>query len=261
MKTNIPKIIHYVWVGGQEKPEAVLKCIDSWKKNCPDYTIMEWNENNFNIDNIQVRKALSEKNWAFASDIIRVWALYQYGGIYFDTDLELIKPIDNLLTYKAFFCYESPYWLGTAVLAAIPKHEIFKRIYERYEIDANIKFLTNPKTVHAFSAVLRYDKHVKLKNNFIVLENDVALLPRDYFYPLNYMTLACNITDNTYGIHYYKGSWHTKAQKRSNKFALKMRRIFGNTIFSWFEKMIADMFYLMLKKEYKKIDKQKRRIS
>ncbi len=94
----IPKIIHYVWVGDNEKPEIVLKCINSWEKFCPDYKIIQWNKNSFKeIDNLYVKQAFECKKWAFVSDYLRLYALKQYGGFYFDTDLEITNSLDIFL--------------------------------------------------------------------------------------------------------------------------------------------------------------------
>ena len=105
----IPKIIHYCWFGGNDKLESVMKCIESWKKYLPDYEIMEWNESNFNIKkaNQYVREAYDNKKWAFVTDYVRLIALYENGGIYFDTDVEVFKSFDSLLSEKAFFGFES----------------------------------------------------------------------------------------------------------------------------------------------------------
>ena len=105
---NIPKIIHYCWFGKNEKPDIVKKCIDSWKKILNEYEIIEWNEKNFKIDsNKFVKQAYDSKKFAFVSDYVRVYALYNYGGIYLDTDVELLRPLDELLKDKMFCGWES----------------------------------------------------------------------------------------------------------------------------------------------------------
>ncbi|VEU80428.1 glycosyltransferase family 32 protein [Haploplasma axanthum] len=253
---KIPKIIHYVWVGRKEKSELALKCIESFKTYCPEYKIIEWNEDNFDVSsNEQVRIALEEKNYAYASDIIRVWALYKYGGIYFDTDLCLTKNIDELLNYDGFLCYESKYWFGTAVIGFIPKHKVLEKIYKRYEQPAKIGFNTNPLTVHAFAAALRFYYGLKPNGKLDVI-NDILLLPEEYFYPINYMTLKMRKTNNTFGIHYYGSTWHNKAQKRSVSFARGSRKILGKHVYSFFERIVANSYYRKLKKEFMRIEEQ-----
>ena len=100
---KIPKIIHYVWVGEKEKDDLFYACLESWQKHLSDYKIMEWNEKTFDVSSsYQVQQALKQKNYAYASDIIRVWALKEHGGVYFDTDLLIVKNIDTLLNYELF---------------------------------------------------------------------------------------------------------------------------------------------------------------
>lgn len=252
MKT-IPKIIHYVWVGGNEKSELAKHCIASWQKYCPDYQIIEWNEKNFKIEeNSQVHQAIKEKNWAYASDIIRVWALKTYGGIYLDTDVELIKNLDELLLNEVFLCYESKYWFGSAVIGAIKNHPMIELIWQRYQHKEPIKFNTNALTVHAFMSAVKFLYQFK-PNGKTQKTNQVLALSSDYFYPIDYMTLKERKTANTVGIHYYGGSWHTDQQKRGFNFAKTSRKILGKHLFSFFEKMVANHYHRMLKKEYKKL--------
>ena len=108
----IPKIIHYCWFGYGPKPKLAEKCIRSWKKYCPDYQIIEWNENNFDISAcpLYVRQAYEARKWAFVTDYVRLKVIYENGGIYMDTDVELKKNLDNLLPYNAYFGFEN-YWV------------------------------------------------------------------------------------------------------------------------------------------------------
>ena len=104
----IPKTIHYCWFGHSEKPELFVKCLNSWKKYCPDYEIKEWNEDNFDIHcSDYVQEAYEAGKWAFVTDYARLWIIYHHGGIYLDTDVEVIKPYDDLLSNKAFFGFET----------------------------------------------------------------------------------------------------------------------------------------------------------
>ncbi len=253
---NIPKTIHYVWVGGKPKPAHVVSCIESWKKFCPDFEIIEWNEKNFNVDNHPfVKQALQEKNWALMSDVIRVWALHEHGGIYFDTDMELVAPIGDLLEYDAFFCYEAPYWFGSAVLGTVKEHPIFKRVLKRYDHIKPIKFHTNPLTVHAFTAALRYDYDFKPIGKSREVKPNIGLLSSDYFFPQHYMSGKLKMSDNTRGIHHYFGSWHSAGQSRGQRFARFSYRVLGKNIFRIFEHIIGNSYYRILKKEYGLMDK------
>ncbi len=254
---NIPKIIHYVWVGEKQKPNHVLACINSWKKFCPNYEIIEWNEKNFDIEGHPfVKQAYEQKNWALMSDVIRVWALYHHGGIYLDTDLELVASIDELLKYDAFFCYETSYWFGSAVLGTIKGHLIFKRVLQRYHEVKPIKFHTNPLTVHAFTAALKYDYHLIPNGKTNVIEPNISVLASDYFFPQHYMSGKLKMSDHTRGIHYYSGSWHSSSQGRGQRFAIFFHKILGSYVFKIFERIVGDYFYHMLKKEYRLMDKK-----
>lgn len=250
---KIPKIIHYVWVGGNQKNEMALHCIESWKKFCPEYKIMEWNEKTFDVENNhQVKKALENKNYAYASDIIRVYALKEYGGIYLDTDVELIKNIEEFLDQKLFLSYESKYWFGSAVVGTIKDHPAINLIWERYNNDDDINFNTNALTVHAYTSSLKFLYDFK-PNGKTEQHEMFKALSSDYFYPIDYMTLKKNFTNNTYGIHYYKGSWHTKKQLKGFNFAKTSRKILGKYIFSIFERIVARSYNKKLQKEFKKI--------
>lgn len=130
----IEKKIHYVWFGG-EKPEKVKKCIESWKKYLPDYQIFEWNENTYNLkqQNTFFQKCYHKKLWAFVADYIRIDVLYHYGGIYLDTDMEIIKDITPLLDIDLFLGYENEQKMSFGILGVIPEHELFKELYEFYQ--------------------------------------------------------------------------------------------------------------------------------
>lgn len=254
---SIPKIIHYVWVGGKPKSAHVISCIASWEKHCPDYQIKEWNEHNFDVDGHPfVKQAFEQKNWALMSDVIRVWALYEQGGVYFDTDLELVAPIDALLDHDIFLCYESPYWVGSAVLGTIQKHPVFLRVLKRYEEAKPIGFHTNPLTVHAFTAALRYDYHVKPNGKSTIIDPNIALISSDYFYPQHYMSGKLKMTERTKGIHHYFGSWHSSKQSKSQRFASLSYKILGKHIFKIFEGIVARNYYRMIRKEFRQMDQE-----
>lgn len=254
---QIPKKLHYVWVGGNKKSKHVLACIKSWEKYCPDYEIIEWNEHNFDVDaHPFVKQAYEAKNWALMSDVIRVWVLYHYGGIYLDTDMELVSSINDLLNNEAFFSYESPYWVGSAVLASIPQHPIFKRILQRYNNKQKIGFHTNPLTVHAFTAALRYDYGFKPTGKTCQLDPHICIMSSNYFYPQHYMSGKLTMTAHTKGIHHYVSSWHSASQSKSQKFAKIAYTIMGKHLFKLFERIVGYSYYRTIKKEFKAMDKE-----
>ncbi|HOE15107.1 MAG TPA: glycosyltransferase [Candidatus Paceibacterota bacterium] len=250
---KIPKIIHYVWVGNKPKDDLFHACFKSWQEHLPDYKIMEWNEKTFDIKkHFQVQKALEQNNYAYASDIIRVWALKEHGGVYFDTDMFITKNIDHLLKYDLFLSYEAKHWLGSAIVGSVKNHPTLNLIYARYDTKDEINFNTNALTVHAYTAALKNLYNFKpngKKQEF----NNILILPSEYFYPINYMTLKKETTDNTLGIHYYKGSWHTEEQLKGFNFAKTSRKILGKHIFSFFEKIVANNYNRKLQKDFRKI--------
>lgn len=210
--TKIPKIIHYCWFGGNPLPEMAVKCIESWKKYCPNYEIMEWNENNFNLEmNDYVKEAYAAKKWAFVSDVARLYALVNYGGIYMDTDVEVIKPLDDLLDYEAFSGFESDSCIPTGLMACEKKHRMFIEFLQDYEgdhfkrKDGSLDLTTNVTRIT--NTCLKYG--LKQNNQFQNV-NGFTLLPKDYLCPKDHETKEINITRNTYTIHHFDGSWHSK---------------------------------------------------
>lgn len=130
----IPKIIHYCWFGGNPLPPLVQKCIKSWKKYCPDYEIVRWDESNFDISGspLYVKQAYDKKKWAFVSDYVRLWALVNYGGVYMDTDVEVIQPIDRFLRESAFSGFEATDRIPTGIMACEKDHPTFKEWLNEY---------------------------------------------------------------------------------------------------------------------------------
>lgn len=130
----IPKIIHYCWFGGKEKPDEVKRLIGTWKKHCQGYVIKEWNESNFDINQyVYCWDAYQHKKWAFVSDVARLWALYHEGGIYMDTDVEVLRPLDDLLKHKAFLGFEGTQWIATNIMGTEPGNELIGRFLDSYK--------------------------------------------------------------------------------------------------------------------------------
>lgn len=208
----IPKIIHYVWVGGAELNEQAKKCIESWKQHCPDYEIKQWDENNFDVNSNQYcKEAYEAKKWAFVSDYIRIKALQEYGGIYMDTDVELLRPLDDFLDKPAFIGFESKYTLCTAVIGCEKGNRWMNAIVDKYEapdkhfIDETGEIDYTPN-VELISEVTNDIYKTSIKNGCSQF-NDLHLYSSDYFSPIKYSSKKLKKTENTYAIHWYLGSW------------------------------------------------------
>lgn len=207
----IPKIIHYCWFGGKPLPKLAQRCIESWRKYCPDYEIVRWDETNFELKCCDyIREAYAEKKWAFVSDYARFWLLYHYGGVYFDTDVELIKPIDDIVSRGPFMGLEA----GTREMpapglgiAAYPKMEIFHEILDYYSL---LHFKREPDGT--YKTVVTITKEILMRHG--VIDGDsisnicgLYIYPIDYFCPLNYYTGELNLTSNSRSVHHYAATW------------------------------------------------------
>lgn len=225
----IPKKIHYFWFGGNEKPKSVKKCIDSWKKYCPDYEIIEWNESNFDIHCMPfVEQAYEAKKYAFVSDVARLMIVYEYGGIYMDTDVEVIKPLDNLLENKAYMSFENNENVNTGQgfgsevgLPFLKEHIDVYRDWEFINPDGSYNQIGCPKV----ATDLFRTKGIRLDGTEQTV-CDVHIYPAEYFNPYDSITGKLTKTENTYSIHWYDASWTGRTQI-SLKFGRFVRRIFG----------------------------------
>lgn len=206
----IPKIIHYCWFGGNPKPQSVLDCIASWKRCCPDYEIMEWNETNFDTQiNTYCAQAYSMKKWAFVSDVARMVSLFTHGGIYMDIDVEAVRDFDDLLHYPAFFGFEGTQWIATSTLGAEAGNPVLKHFLDIYDKRSFIKdddSLDLDTNVMALTSLLTSDYGVRLDGQ----EQDhqfFHLLPTDFFTPYDYISGRLHKTANTHAIHWFGQSW------------------------------------------------------
>lgn len=204
----IPKIIHYIWVGGNPLPKIVEKCINSWKKYCPDYEIKRWDETNLNLNEYQFAKdAYDARKYAFASDVFRFDILYKEGGIYLDTDVELRKPLDEFLSLNAFSGFESEKSVAPGLICGMEKgNTICLKMLEYYKTHTYTESMQNKETVCTIFTRLLKEDGLKLNNTLQALD-DITIYPTDYFCPISFETKECNITDNTYTIHHFAASW------------------------------------------------------
>lgn len=231
INNKIPKTIHFCWLGKSEKPELVKKCIESWKNKLPEYEVIEWNEDNFDFNNVNnyVKEALERKRWAFVTDYMRLKVLYEYGGIYLDTDVEVIKSFDDFLNNDSFIGLESLDTICTAVIGSKKNEEWIKELLDLYDqrkfvIDNREDLLPNSKYIFSY---LNTKYNIKNSNDVQIAINRLKVYPREYFSPKNYSTMQTNITKNTYSIHYYGGMWKTNKEKVKDYFLAIVTRIIG----------------------------------
>lgn len=235
---NIPKIINYCWFGGNKKSKLIEKCIKSWKKYCPDYEIIEWNENNFDINiNKYVREAYDNKKWAFVSDFARLYVVYQNGGIYLDTDVELIKSLDELLEYDLFLASENDVLINTGLgFGATKNNKIIKKIIDSYKDIPFVK--TDTKELDLTPCTDRNTETLKEIFGNISdilgqeLDNKSIFLSKEYFCPFNAITGEMRKTDNTFGIHWFNASWRSKNVNIREKLLRPIKRIIGEKNFN-----------------------------
>jgi len=222
----IPKTIHYCWFGRNPFPPLALQCIASWKKFCPDYEIIEWNENNFDIkQNTYVREAYEAKKWAFVSDYARLWVLVNHGGFYLDADCELVKPIDTFLNLEAVSGFESDSRVSAGIMGCRKGHPLFVEFLKRYDnrrfIKWNGSFDTTTNTKDITKACLAHGLVLNGEKQTI---SGFTLFPRDYFCPKHACTGEMEaFTENTHAIHHFSGSWGTP----KTKIEQMLSRLFG----------------------------------
>lgn len=236
----IPKLIHYCWFGSKEKPAFVIKCIDSWKKFLPDYKIIEWNESNFDISNTNkyVRDAYENKKWAFVTDYVRLKALVEYGGVYFDTDVEVFKSFDKLLNNKCFFGFESNDYICTAVIGCEKDNLFIKNFMDSYETrdfilpDGTLDILTT-NVVIVTSMLL--EKGMKPNGKQQELK-DVTIFPQYYFSSNDIRNIFHKYNSEIYSYHHCQASWYNNYRDNSfwNRFRHyligKFRNMLGTDI-------------------------------
>ena len=207
----IPKIIHYCWYGRGEKSAAIKMCIESWKKYCPDYEIKEWNEDNSPMHIRWIHDAYKHKKYAFVADYARFYALYQDGGIYMDTDMLLVKPIDEFLADNMFIGREDKYNASMGIIGMTKKNIFCKVVMEFY--DKSIFDLVRPPIITRFLTPKLVEYGFIEEDDTQQLANGLKVYQSDYFYPIHY-TQEFDISDvysyqkpTTYGIHLWNKSW------------------------------------------------------
>lgn len=224
----IPKIIHYCWFGRGEKPELAKKCIASWRRFCPDFEIREWNEDNCGDLAIPfMAEAYAAKKYAFVSDVMRLVVLEQYGGVYFDTDVEVLRDISPLLEDEGFIGFENDQFVNSGqVLAAIPHHPVIGAMIAEYKTlhflnpDGSINAVGCP---HLNSDVM--ERFGLVRNGQEQLVAGIHVYPEDYFNPMDSTTGKLTKTEHTYSVHWYSMSWMPKRTQIRAKVGRIWRRL------------------------------------
>lgn len=226
----IPKKIHYCWFGRNPLPKEVKEYIKSWKKYCPDYEIIEWNEENYNVKKCKfLEEAYKEKKWAFVSDYARLDIIYNNGGIYLDTDVEVIKSLDSLLQNEAFMGFENGNRINTGIGFGANKHnKIIKENLEYYNSLDTVDFTGNLGNIICnviTTNILK--KHGLVVNDKKQIIENVVIYPTEFMCPMDYETGNIEITKNTYTIHHYSMSWLDKRDKNWHRIQQKLSRVIG----------------------------------
>lgn len=221
----IPKCIHYCWFGGNPLPKQVRKCIASWEMNCPDYNIQFWNEDNFNIScHPYMLEAYQAGRWAFVSDLARLLIVYQNGGIYLDTDVELVGSLDAVIDNTFFFAIEKYFdkvkgrnsiHVATGLgFGAEKGNQVLKRMIAEYDgihfkrVDGTFDFTPCPKRNSRALETYGFSE----KDELLRFEGG-TIYPSEYFCPIEYKTGKKHFTKNTVSIHHYSASWKTEKEK------------------------------------------------
>ncbi len=231
----IPKKIHYCWFGRGPKNELALKCIESWKKYLPEYELKEWNEDNFDLDLYPYAKeALENRKFAFVTDVVRLYALYTEGGIYMDTDVEVLKTYDPFLHHLMFSGFETNNTVPTGMMAAEKGSSWAKELLDQYngrkfvKEDGTFDMTTNTVVITQYMV----SKGLKLNNTFQDIPGLCTMYPAEYFCPKDHRTGQIKCTSNTVCIHHFAGSWrrHTILGDLKHYLKIKLSSLLGDSI-------------------------------
>lgn len=239
----IPKIIHFSWISDDPYPPLIQKCIASWKKYAPDYEIIRWDKDRFDLSSLAfTQQAYERKKWAFISDFQRLYALYHHGGIYLDSDVELVKPLDPLLENPAFLGFQNPDLLEMWVLGFEKGHPWVKRMLDYYNdrpfITADGSMDEKPNTFIVTEISLE-EYGLTLGDEEQYIAGDVRVYPQRFFAPAILLPGKMSVTKDTYAIHHFTGAWKSpewqaieKTKKRKQALRNVIRLFIGSKMAS-----------------------------
>lgn len=217
----IPKVIHYCWFGGAPKPKSVLQCINSWKKQCPDFEIREWTEKDFDVtQNEYTRQAYEARAWGFVPDYIRLWIIYNNGGIYLDTDVQILKSFEPLLQHKAYAGFEDSkhvnFGQGFGAEKGNPFIYAHMRMYEDLRfVNEDGSFNKTPSPLYTTQCLVKHGLQQGVKE--IQELEDITIYPAEYFCPRDLHTGITTVTEHTYSIHQFDASWYSGEDQEKKK--------------------------------------------
>ena len=219
---SIPQKIHYCWFGRNPLPKLAQKCIKSWRKYCPDYEIIQWNEDNYDLSTapLYVRQAYEAKKWAFVTDYVRLQVVYEHGGIYLDTDVELKKSLSPLLKHEAYFGFEDVVHINTGLgFGAQKGAPVLEEMMADY---AEIPFIQDNGSFDITTCPAR-NTQVLLRHGLIqndstqILDGGILILPSIYLCPIVYKTNVRRFSPETISVHWFSASWQTEDQRMRQK--------------------------------------------
>jgi hypothetical protein len=208
----IPRVIHYCWFGGRSLPPAAEACIDSWRKVCPGYELRRWSEEQFDVSQCAfARQAFERSEWAFLSDYARLKIVHDHGGIYLDTDVELVRPLDDLLVFQAFFGFQHDQTVNTGHgFGAVPRQAVVAALLSSYEAQDFIKADGQPDRTPCPQRDSAVFERLGFRLDGTRQERDgVAIVPPPFFSPKSFHSGRVAMTAETYAIHHFDASWHS----------------------------------------------------
>jgi mannosyltransferase OCH1-like enzyme len=252
----IPKVIHYCWFGGKKKSKLIKDCIKSWGLHLPDYKIVEWNERNTDLSHPFLQEVYKLKKWAFVSDYVRLKVIHDYGGIYLDTDMMVLKSFEGLLINKSFFGAEDLKFVNCAIMGAEKNHWFIKNIIQFYDnihfsSTVNLGLITIPRIV---TEIFRKEFNYQNDFNELIVLDDLTIFPARYFYSFPYTesdkvkAYKDYLSTDSYAVHLWTSSWvqysefyYIRKRKYVQGLKIILKSVFINGKIEWayFRKILS----------------------